>query len=92
MFKYLNEVPPSDYWFQYEYIYAEVNKKLDKTKGRIADNEMEKETKNYEESLDHNPNWLKKITIEIDKFLTNLEYINFFMQIYMQRSKDYGST
>ena len=33
MFKDLNEVPPSDYWFPYEYIDAEVNKKLDKSKG-----------------------------------------------------------
>ena len=31
--KYLNLVPPSDYWFPYEYIDAEVNNKLDKTKG-----------------------------------------------------------
>ena len=92
MFKYLNEVPPSDYWFQYEYIYAEVNKKLDKTKGRLADNKMEKETKHYVKYLNNDPNWLKIITIEIDKFLINLEYINLFMQIYMQWSKDNGST
>ena len=31
--KDLNEVPPSYDWFPYEYIGAEVNKKLDKTKG-----------------------------------------------------------
>ena len=36
VFKYLNEVPTSENWFPYEYIYAEVNKKLDKTKGRLA--------------------------------------------------------
>ena len=33
VFKDLNEVPPSDDWFPYEYIDAEVNKKLDRTKG-----------------------------------------------------------
>ena len=32
VFKDLNEVPPSDYWFPYEYIDAEVNKKLEKPK------------------------------------------------------------
>ena len=32
VFKDLNEVPTSDDWFPYEYIDAEVNKKLDKTK------------------------------------------------------------
>ena len=39
--KDLNEVPPPDDWFPYEYIDDEVNKKLDKTKGRLSGNEME---------------------------------------------------
>ena len=30
---------------------------------------MENETKHYVESLNHDPNWLKTITIEINKFL-----------------------
>ena len=53
---------------------------------------MEKETKHYMESLNHYPNWLKMITIEIDNFLINFEYINFFMKMYMQWIKDNGST
>ena len=53
---------------------------------------MEKETKNYMESLNHNPNWLKKITIKIDKFLIDHEYIDFFIKMYMQRRKDDFST
>ena len=40
VFKDLNEVPPSYYWFPYEYIDTEVNKKLDKTKGWLAGDEM----------------------------------------------------
>ena len=40
VFKDLNEVPPSDNWFTYEYIDAEVNNKLDKTKVQLAGNEM----------------------------------------------------
>ena len=92
LFKYLNEVPPSDDWFPYKYIDAEVNKKLDKTKGRLAGNETEKETKHYVEYLNHNPNWLNMITIEIDKLLIDPEYINFFMKMYMQWSKDDCST
>ena len=63
LFKDLNEVSPSDDWFPYEYIDAEFNKKVDKTKGRLAGNEMEKETKHYVEYLNHNPNFLKTITI-----------------------------
>ena len=87
VFKYLNQVPPSDYWFPYEYIDSEVKNKLDETKGKLAGNEMEKETKHYVEYLNHDPNWLKNITIEIDKLLIDREYIDFFMQIYMQWSK-----
>ena len=52
---------------------------------------MEKETKHYVEYLNHNPKWLKMITIEIDKFLINSEYINFFIIMYMRCSKDDGS-
>ena len=32
VFKDLNEVPPLDNWFPYEYIDAEVKKKIDETK------------------------------------------------------------
>ena len=58
MFKDLNEVPPLDDWFQYEYIDSDVNKKLEKTKKRLTGNEIEKETKHYAESLNHDPAWL----------------------------------
>ena len=53
---------------------------------------MEKEIKHYVQSLNHNINWLTMITIEIDKFLIDHEYIDFFMQIYRQRRKDNSST
>ena len=92
VFKDLNEIPPSDDWFPYVLINSEANNKLDKTKGQLAGNEMEKETKYYVEYLHHNPNWLKTITIEIDKLLINHEHFNFFMKMYMKWSKDDGST
>ena len=44
MFKDLNEVPPSDYRFPYEYIDAEANTKLDETKVQLEGNEMENDT------------------------------------------------
>ena len=53
---------------------------------------MEKETKHYAEYLNPNPNRLKTITIKIDKFLINCEYINFFIIMYMKWSKDDGYT
>ena len=71
VFKYLNEFPSSYDWLLYEYIDAEAKNKVDKTKGKLASDEMEKETKHYVESLNHDTNWLKMITIEIDKFLIN---------------------
>ena len=92
MYKYLNEVSPSDDWFPYAYIDAESNKKLDETKGRLAGNEMEKEPKYYVEYLNHDPKWLKTIIIEIYKFLIDCEYINFFVQIYLKCSKDNSFT
>ena len=54
--------------------------KVDKTKGQIVGDEIEKETKHYVESLNHNPKWFNTITIEIYKFLINREYIDLFMQ------------
>ena len=75
MFKYLNDFPQSGDWFPYEYIDSEVKNKVDKTKGKIAGNEMEKETKYYVQYLNHDPNSLKTITIEVDKPLIDREYI-----------------
>ena len=86
MFKYLNQVPLSYDQFPYKYIDAEVNNKSDKTKGQLVGYETKKEIRHYVESLNHDPNWLKT------ELLTNCEYINFFMQIYMQWIKDNGST
>ena len=51
---------------------------------------MEKETKHYVEYINHDTNWFKTITIEIDKFPINREYVDFFMQIYIQWNKDDG--
>ena len=92
MFKDLNEFPPSDDRFPYEYIDAEVKKKVDKTKGHFACDEMEKETKHYMEYINHDPNRLKTITTEIDKFLIDRECIDLLMKMYMQWRKYPGST
>ena len=40
VFKDLNEVPPSDDLFPYEYIDAEVKKKLDESKVKLTGDEM----------------------------------------------------
>ena len=92
LFKDLNEVPQSDDWFPYEYIDAEVKKKIDENKRQLAGDEMKKETKHYVESINHDPNWLNKISIEIDKLFTNCKYIEFFIEMYIQWNKDDGYT
>ena len=73
MFKFFYYVPQSDDWFLFEYIDSEVKKKTDKTKGQLTGNEMEKETKHCMEYLNHDPNCLKRIYIEIYKLLINRE-------------------
>ena len=90
--KDLNKITSTYDWFPYEYINAEVNNKLDKTKGRLVGDEMEKESIDYVEYLIQDSNWLNMITIEVDKFLVDSEYINFFMQMYTKCIKDDGST
>ena len=76
MFKDLNEVPPSGGWFPYEYIDAEFKNKVEKTKGQLTSDELV-------EYLNHDTNWLKIITVEIDKFLIDCEYINLFIIMYI---------
>ena len=90
MFKDWNEVSPSDDWFPYKYIDDEVEKIIYKTKGQLASDEMENEIRHYVESLDHDLQWVSRITIGINKLLVDREYIDFFMQIYMKWSKDNG--
>ena len=44
------------------------------------------------EPLNNDSNWVKTISIENDKFLINRKYIQFFMKMYLQWSKDDSST
>ena len=53
---------------------------------------MENYLRHYVESLNHDPHWVRIIAIDIDKLLVDREYIELFMQIYMQWSKDNGYT
>ena len=53
---------------------------------------MENEIRHYVESLNHDPQWVRKISNDINKLLVDHEYIDFFMQIYMQWRKYNGYT
>ena len=88
MFRNVYVDPTSEAWFRNKYIEAKIKKKLDKTRGQLASDEMENEIGQYIDSLNHNPFWLGRITNDINKLLVNREYIDFFMQIYMQWSSN----
>ena len=90
VFRNLHDVLTSENWFPNKYIEAEIKKKLDKTRGQLTSDEMENEIRHYVESLNHNPQWVRRITNDINKLPVDREYIDFFMQIYMQWSKDNG--
>ena len=47
---------------------------------------MEYDIRQYIDYLKHNPFWVGRTTNDINKLLVNREYIDLFMQIYMQWS------
>ena len=92
LFSNLHDVPTSENCFPNKYIQAEIKKKLCKTRGQPASDEMENEIRHYIGILNHNPQWVRRITNDIDQLLVDREYIDFFMQIYIQGRKDNGYT
>ena len=92
MFRSLYVDPTSETWFLNKYIEAEIKKKLDKTRGQISSDEMENEIIHYIDYLSHYPQWVRRITNDINRLLVNQEYIDFFMQIYMQWSSENSYT
>ena len=51
---------------------------------------MENEIGHYVEYLNQDRQWVRRIALDINKLLVDREYIDFFMQIYMQWIKDNG--
>ena len=88
LFRNLNVDPTSETWFPNKYIEAEIKKKLGKTRGQFAIDEMENEIRHYIDYLNHDPQWVGRITNDINKLLVKREYIDLFMQIYMQWRSD----
>ena len=88
VFRDLNANPTSETWFQNKYIEDEIKKKVDKKRAQLASDEMEYDIRQYIDSLDHYPKWVRGITNDINKILVNREYIDFFIQIYLQWSSD----
>ena len=87
-FRDLDVNSTSETWFPNKYIEDEINKKEDKTTGQLESDEMEYDIRLYIDSLKHNTFGVGRITNDINKLLVNREYIDFFMQIYMQWISD----
>ena len=49
---------------------------------------MAYDTRQYIDSLKHDPSWVGRIKNDINKLLVNREYIDFLIQIYIQWSSD----
>ena len=88
MFRNLGGNSLSETWFPNKYIEDEIKKKIDKTREQLASDEMAYDIRQYIDSLKHDPFWLGRINNDINKLLVNREYIDFFIQIYIQWSSD----
>ena len=73
MFINLHDVPTSENWFPNKYIEADIKKKLDKTRGQLVSDEMENDIRHYFYYLNHYPQWVRRITNDINKLLVNRE-------------------
>ena len=69
MFRNLYVDPTSETWFPNKYIEAEIKKKLYKTRGQLASDEMENEIRHYIDSLNYDTQWVRRITNDINKLL-----------------------
>ena len=88
MFRDLDVNPTLENWFPDKYIEDESKKKVDKTRGQLASDEMAYDIGQYIYCLTHYPFLLVRITNDINKLLVNCEYIDFFIQIYKKWSSD----
>ena len=88
MFRVLDINSTSETWFPNKYIKDKIKKKVDKTREQLANDEMAYDSRKYIDSLKHDPFGVGRINNEINQLLVNREYIDFFIQIYIQWRSD----
>ena len=88
MFRDLDGNSTSETWFPNKYIEDEIKKKVDKMRKQLASDEMTYDIRQYIDSIKHDPFWVGIIKNDINKLLVNHEYIDFFIQIYIQWSSN----
>ena len=86
VFRYLYGISTSETWFLKKYNEDEIKKKVDKTRDKLASDEMAYDIIQYIDCLQHNTSWVGRIKNDINKLLVNREYIDFFVRIYEQWS------
>ena len=84
MFGDLDGNSTSETWFPNKYIEDEIEKKVEKNIEQLASDEMAYDIRQYIDCLQHDHFWVGRIKNDINKLLVNHEYINFFIQIYIQ--------
>ena len=88
VFRDLNVDATSETWFLNRYIEDEIKNKKEKTRGRLASDEMAYDIRHCIDCLENDPFWVGRIKNDINKLLVNREYIEFFIQKYEQWSSD----
>ena len=65
MFRYLDGISTSETWFHNKYIEDEINKKIVRTRGKLASDEMAYDIRQYIDSIKHNHFWVGRIKNDI---------------------------
>ena len=65
MFRDLDGNSTSETWFPNKYIEDDIKKKVDKTREKLASDEMAYDIRQYIDSLKHDPSWVGRITNDI---------------------------
>ena len=77
MFRYLNVDATSETWFPNKYIEDEIKKKVDKTRGQLASDEMEYDIRLYIDSLKHNTFGVGRITNDINNYMSTVNTLTY---------------
>ena len=88
MFRDLYGISTLENWFLKKYYNDEIKKKVDNTRDELASDEMAYDIRHYIHCLQHDSFWVRINKNDINKLLVNREYIDFFVQIYIQWSSD----
>ena len=79
VFRDLDGISTSVTFFPKMFIEDEIKKRVDETRGQLASDKMAYVIRHYIHCLQHDHFWVGRIKNDINKFLVNFEYIDFFI-------------